>query len=205
MSTWDDRFAGAGFAYGTSPNRWLAAQAGRLHPAGRVLSLGEGEGRNAVWLARQGHRVEAVDGSAVGLAKAGALARDQGVALRTTVADLADYQPEAAVYDAVVLVFLHLPPALRGAVHARAEAALAPGGLMVLEAFTPRQLAFQSGGPRDAAMLYDEALVRADFPGLAWEVLQEAEVDLDEGPLHQGRAAVVHGLGRRQGGVAEWP
>lgn len=199
MSTWDDRFAGDGFAYGTEPSRWLAAQADRFRPGSRILSLGEGEGRNAVWLAGRGHRVEAVDGSAVGLAKAERLARAQGVAITTTVADLADYRPDAGAYDAVLLIFLHLPPALRAAVHARAGSALAPGGLLVLEAFTPRQLAFKSGGPRDGAMLYDEALARADFPGLAWDTLREEEIELDEGPLHQGRGAVVRGVGRRAG------
>jgi SAM-dependent methyltransferase len=196
MSVWDERFASEGYLYGTEPNAWLAAQAGRLGPGRRVLSLGEGEGRNAVWLAQQGHRVEAVDGSAVGLAKARRLAAERGVALATTTADLAGYWPEVAGYDAVVLVFLHLPALLRAEVHARAEAALAPGGLVIIEAFTPRQLAFASGGPRQPELLYDEATLRSDFPRLAWEALREEEVELDEGPLHRGRAAVVRGLGR---------
>jgi SAM-dependent methyltransferase len=200
-STWDERFAGEGYVYGTAPNRWLEAQAARLRPGSRVLSLGEGEGRNAAWLASRGHRVEAVDGSSVGLAKAERLARDRGVAIRTTVADLADYVPEPGAYDLVVLIFLHLPPALRALVHARAEAALAPGGLLVLEAFTPRQLAYSSGGPKQADALYQAEALRLDLPGIAWEVLREEEIELDEGPLHRGRAAVVRGLGRRATGL----
>jgi len=194
---WDDRFAAAEYVYGTAPNRWLEAQAARLAPGARVLSLGEGEGRNAVWLAGQGHRVEAVDGSAVGLEKAVRLAAARGIPLQTKVADLADFEPERGAYQAVVLVYLHLPPALRAQVHARAQAALATGGLLVLEAFTPRQLAFSSGGPRQEALLYEPAVVRADLPGIAWEVLREEEIELDEGALHRGRAAVVRGLGRR--------
>jgi len=197
MNVWDERFAGEGFVYGTQPNAWLVSVTGRLKPGSRILSLGEGEGRNAVWLAQQGHRVEAVDGSAVGLAKARRLAAERGVTLATTVADLAGFRPEAGAYDAVVLVFLHLPPPLRVEVHARAEGALVGGGHLVIQAFTPRQLAFASGGPRQAELLYDVALLRSDFPRIAWEELREEEVELDEGPLHRGRAAAVHGLGRR--------
>ena len=97
----------------------------------------------------------------------------------------------------MVLVFLHLPPALRAVVHSRAAAALAPGGVVILEAFTPGQLALTSGGPKQADMLYDPATIRADFPDVEWEVLEEVQADLDEGPLHQGRAALLRGLGRK--------
>lgn len=198
MSVWDERFAGEGYVYGTRPNAWLVSVAGRLRAGSRILSLGEGEGRNAVWLAQQGHRVEAVDGSAVGLAKAQRLAAERGVALATTVADLAAYRPEPKSWDAVILIFLHLPPPLRAAVHAGAEAALVPGGRLVVEAFTPRQLALSSGGPRQAELLYEVATLRADFPLITWEELREEEIELDEGPLHRGRAAVLRGLGHRE-------
>jgi len=195
-SVWDERFTGDGYVYGTAPNAWLEAKASLLVRGSRILSLGEGEGRNAVWLAAQGHRVTAMDGSSVGLEKARRLAATRGVELMTVVADLADYQPEAGAYDALVLIFVHLPPPLRAEVHARAQAALRPGGLLILEAFTPRQLAFSSGGPKDAALLYERDVIRRDFPWLAWDPLREEEIDLDEGPLHQGRAAVLRGLGR---------
>jgi len=195
MNPWDERFAGEGYAYGTEPSRWLVENAGRIPRGMPVLALGEGEGRNGVFLAGLGLDVEAVDGSPVGLAKARRLASSRGVPLRTTVADLADFVPAPGRYGAVVLVFLHLPPPLRATVHARAATALAPGGLIVLEAFTPRQLAFSSGGPRQEDMLYDPAAIRGDFPGVEWDVLEEAEVDLDEGPLHRGRAALIRGVG----------
>lgn len=195
---WDERYGAEGFAYGTAPNRWLEAQAGLLAPGGRVLSLGEGEGRNAVFLAGRGLLVDAVDASAVGLAKAERLARERGVAIRTRVADLAGFRPEPGAYDALVLVFVHLPPAIRPAVHAAAAAALRPGGLVVLEAFTPRQLGRPSGGPRQAELLYEPEALRPEFPGVEWLSLAEAEVELDEGPFHRGPAAVVRGLGRRR-------
>jgi SAM-dependent methyltransferase len=194
---WDERYAQEGYAYGTEPNRWLRAQAGGIRAGGRVLCLAEGEGRNAVWLAGQGLRVDAVDGSAVGLEKARRLAAQRGVSISTAVADLAGYQPAPGAYDGVVLVFAHLPPSIRPAVHARAVAALVPGGLLIVEAFTPAQLARSSGGPKQPDLLYDEALLRRDLEGLRWEVLREEEVELDEGQLHRGPAAVVHGVGRR--------
>jgi 2-polyprenyl-3-methyl-5-hydroxy-6-metoxy-1,4-benzoquinol methylase len=194
---WDERYSAEAFVFGTEPNRWLASQAPRIAPGGRVLCLGEGEGRNAVWLAGQGFRVEAVDGSAVGLEKARRLAAERGVAIGTTVMDLADFRPGPDPFDAVVLVFLHLPPGLREAVHRAAEASLRPAGVMIVEGFTPEQLPLTSGGPKQPDMLYTAALLRGDFAGISWDVLEESRVELDEGPGHQGPAAVVRGLGLR--------
>jgi SAM-dependent methyltransferase len=197
VNGWDERYAKEEYVYGTEPNRWLVANAGRIKPGGRVLCLGEGEGRNAVWLAGQGFSVEAVDGSAVGLEKARRLAAKQGVHLCTTVADLGAFEPTPGHYDAALLIFLHLPPPVRLLVHARTVAALAPGGVLIIEAFALRQLSNSSGGPKQLDMLCDENTLRRDFSGLEWAVLREEEVELDEGPLHRGRAAVVRGVGRR--------
>ncbi len=197
MIKWDERFTGESFVFGTEPNRWLESQASRIAPGGRVLCLGEGEGRNAVWLAVQGFRVEAVDGSAVGREKARRLAAARGVSIGTTVMDLAAFRPAPEPFDAVVLVYLHLPPGLRGAVHRGAEASLRPGGWVIVEGFTPAQLAFTSGGPKQPDMLFTADLLRGDFPGVSWDVLEESRVELDEGPGHQGAAAVVRGAGRR--------
>jgi 2-polyprenyl-3-methyl-5-hydroxy-6-metoxy-1,4-benzoquinol methylase len=196
MNQWDERFSSADFVYGTAPNQWLAANASRIASGGRILSLGEGEGRNAVWLAEQGFLVDAVDASPVGLEKARRLAASRKVFVSTTLADLATYSPEPGKYDAVVLVFIHLPPAIRGRVHALAQAALKPGGVVIIEAFTPRQLTRSSGGPKKLDMLFEAAMLRADFPAIAWESLEELDTDLAEGSLHRGSAAVVRGLGR---------
>jgi SAM-dependent methyltransferase len=193
---WDERFGGDGFAYGTAPNRWLEAQVAAISAGGRVLCLGEGEGRNAVWLAQRGFSVVAVDASPVGLEKARRLAAERGVRIETQVADLASYRPDPGAYDGLVLVFVHLPPAIRSSAHAAATAALVPGGAVIVEAFTPRQLGRPSGGPREASLLYDASLLRADFPQVEWKILEEAEVELDEGPFHRGPSAVVRGVGR---------
>jgi SAM-dependent methyltransferase len=194
---WDRRYAESAYAYGTEPNDFLAEVAGRI-PPGPVLCLAEGEGRNAVWLAGRGHAVTAVDASAAGLAKAAALARARGVALETVVADLAAFPIRPGAWSAVVAIFAHLPPPLRRSVHRAAAGGLAPGGVFVLEAFTPRQLAFGTGGPKKAEMLYTPDDLREDLARLELEIIREAERDVVEGLYHTGRAAVVQVLGRRR-------
>jgi SAM-dependent methyltransferase len=198
MNFWDQRFAEPGFKYGTAPNAFLLTQAHRLPAAARVLVPGDGEGRNGVWLAEQGHAVQSVDGSGIGLAKARTLAAERGATIATLHADLADWQPAPASADAVVLVFVHLPSALRRDVHRRLAAALVPGGWLVLEGFHPRQLGRMSGGPKDIDMLMPLAALREDFAGLLDEVLgEETETPLDEGPGHKGDAVVTRYVGRR--------
>lgn len=197
MNFWDQQFSGAGFKYGTHPNAFLLSQASRLSSAARILVPGDGEGRNSVWLASQGHQVLAMDGSAVGLAKAQALAAEQGVRIATQLADLADWQPPAGAFDALVLTYVHLPPAIRASAHQRLADALRPGGLLILEAFHPKQLERSSGGPKQLDMLYALADLEADFAGrLQWLLREEVETVLDEGPGHQGPAWVTRLVGR---------
>jgi 2-polyprenyl-3-methyl-5-hydroxy-6-metoxy-1,4-benzoquinol methylase len=134
---WDERYAAPGFAYGTAANDFLV-DIERFFPRGaRVLSLAEGEGRNAVWLAQQGHRVTGVDQSKVGFDKARALAAERGVVIDTVVADLSTFAIDEGVFDVIVSIWAHLPPPARVALHARVVAGLKPGGLFVLEAYTP--------------------------------------------------------------------
>ena len=200
MNFWDQRFAEPGYKYGTEPNAFLREQATRLPAAADVLVPGDGEGRNGVWLARQGHRVTAVDSSAVGLDKARALAAREGVALATTLADLADWTPATAAFDAVVLVYTHLPSAIRAGAHRRLAQGLKPGGWLLLEAFHPAQLAHASGGPKDPDMLYTPELLSADFAGLLSPVLAwHGETTLSEGRGHQGLAHVTRWVGQRAG------
>jgi len=197
VNFWDESYSVAGYKYGVAPNEFLVRQAARFPAGAEVLVPGDGEGRNGVWLARQGHRVTSVDGSAVGLAKARALAEQAGVTVATHLTDLADWQPAPGSADAVALTFVHLPPALRTVVHRRLAEALKPGGWLVLEAFHPRQLGFASGGPKAVELLYSLADLRADFPETLREVeAMEGEVSLDEGPGHQGAAYVTRWVGR---------
>ncbi len=199
-NSWDERYAGDEYVFGVEPNDFLREQAARI-PPGRVLCLGEGEGRNAAYLAGLGHDVVAVDQSKVGLDKARALAASRGLAARlvTVVADLDTWEPEPGAFAGVVSIFVHLPPPLRGKVHARIRRALAPGGVLILQAYTPAQLAFKTGGPSDPAMLYTLGPTRADFAGFAFEVAEELERDVSEGRRHSGRAAVMQVVARAPG------
>lgn len=194
---WDRRYAAPDFVFGTEPNDFLREQAGNLPARGRVLCLGEGEGRNAVFLARRGHEVVAVDQSVVGLAKASALASQHGVRLATEVADLNDYAIAPEAWDAIVLIFLHLPPELRRTVHRRASAGLKPGGVLVLESYAPAQLGRGTGGPQNAELLAGVAELLPSFAGLECLVARELERDVVEGSGHTGAAAVVQILARR--------
>lgn len=193
---WDAKFSEHALAYGDHPNDFLVEVTPRL-PPGRALSLGEGEGRNALHLCRHGYAVTAVDASSVGLAKARARAGSEGLTLTTTHADLNDFAIEPGAWDVIVSIFCHLPPALRREVHRAALAGLKPGGVIVLEAYTPAQLAHGTGGPRDPAMLYTLDLLREDFEGAAFEVGVEREREVVEGELHRGLSAVVQVLARR--------
>jgi hypothetical protein len=194
---WERRYAEPGYAYGTEPNAFLAEVADRI-PPGPVLCLAEGEGRNAVWLAGRGHAVTAVDASPAGLAKADALARARGVRIETVHADLAAFAIAPGAWAGIVAIFAHLPPPLRRAVHRTAAAGLAPDGAFVLEAFTPQQLAFGTGGPQKPELLYSLDLLREDLAGMNLEIARETERDVVEGQYHTGRAAVVQVLARRR-------
>lgn len=194
---WDRRYAAEAYAFGTEPNEFLVEVA-PLIPSGRVLCLAEGEGRNAVWLAGRGHEVTAVDASTVGIAKARALARARGVTIATVAADLSDYRIEPGSWAGIVAIFAHLPPALRRAVHRRAAAGLAPGGVFVLEAFTPAQMAYGTGGPSQTELLYRLADLRDDLAGLEIVIGRELEREILEGVYHTGLSAVVQVLGRQR-------
>ena len=200
MSTrefWDQRYADAAYAYGTQPNAGLVALEPRLPRGARILVPGDGEGRNSVWLAARGHQVTALDQSAVGLAKAARLAAAQGVRLHTELADLADFVPEPASVDALVLIYVHLPPEWRQAAHRRLQTALKPGGMLILEGYARAHAGLPGGGPRDPAWLYEADMLRQDFD--ACELAIEAlDTVLDEGPCHQGAARVLRVHGRRR-------
>jgi len=190
MNMWDERYSTPGYAFGTEPNEFLAQTCQHI-PRGRVLSLGEGEGRNAVHLAKQGHAVTAVDQSAIGLEKVRRLAAENGVTIDTIPTDLADFQIEPNSWDGIVSIFCHLPLALRARIHGQIVAGLRPGGAYLLEAYTPRQLEFGTGGPRDLELLVTLEDLRAELDGLHLEYAVEIERDVTEGRYHTGRAAVA--------------
>ena len=193
---WNNRYAVAGHVYGEAPNAFVAEVAPQI-PAGPVLCLAEGEGRNAVHLAMLGHRVTAVDQSEIGLAKARRLAGTRGVEIETVLADLANYSIATGAWAGIVATFAHLPPALRRRVHRDVMAGLQPGGVFVLEAYTSAQLAFGTGGPKSPERLMTLDGLREELSGLEFLIARELERDVIEGDGHTGRGAVVQILARR--------
>ncbi len=194
---WNARYAEPGFVYGIEPNAFLVSQKNYLKPGMKVLAVGDGEGRNGVWLAQQGLEVLSVDGSQVGLRKARELARERGVAIRTELAELTTWNWPANEFDLVAAIFIHFPPETRARMHAGMYGALKPGGLLVMEAFTPEQLRYKTGGPPVVEMLYTADMLRNDFKSGEILRLEEVLTELQEGPGHRGRAAVVRLILRR--------
>jgi len=195
---WDARYGEPGFAFGTEPNDFLTYVVdwlvGWLPTGGRVLCLAEGEGRNAVFLAGRGFVVTAVDASAVGLEKAQTLAAERGVQVQAVVADLADFDIGHEEWDAVVSIFCHLPPALRADVYGRVVDGLRPGGVFVLESYTPAQVGRGTGGPSDPELMPTADALCRDLAGMDFRVLREVERDVREGRLHNGLSSVVQVL-----------
>ena len=195
---WDERYAGEGYAYGAAPNAFLAAQEAWLKRGMRALVPGDGEGRNGVWLAEQGLIVDTLDFSAAGVAKSRALAAARGVEVNALQADALNWTWPLEKYDLVALIYLHLVAEDRRRLHAKAFAALKPGGLIVLEAFRREQIERQKqgvrGGPRDVELLYARSDLVSDFASARVFEIAEAEVDLDEGALHVGRSAILRAI-----------
>jgi hypothetical protein len=195
---WDERFAQAELVYGEQPNAYLRAQTQRFAPGCKILVPGDGYGRNGIWLASQGFCVSTVDLSPVGVARARKSAQAAGLALSIEQVDLATWTWPVGEFDAVATIFLHLPPGLRPLIHAKMLGALKKEGLLLIEAFTPAQLLHSSGGPKQVELLYTAEILRKDFAAAEALELHEIEIDLDEGRMHRGPAAVVHGVFRKQ-------
>ncbi|HXH72156.1 MAG TPA: class I SAM-dependent methyltransferase [Mariprofundaceae bacterium] len=193
---WDERYSGEEYAYGTAPNDFLREVMPRL-PKGTALCLGDGEGRNGVWLAEHGFKVTSLDASAVGLTKAARLAGNRNVSITTLHRNLQDYAIEAGHWDVIVSVFCHLPPELRRQVHAQVVTGLKTGGMFVLEAYTPKQLDLGTGGPQSAELMMNLADLTRELAGLELLHARELQRDISEGRFHCGPSAVVQLLARR--------
>ncbi len=195
---WDRRYSEEGFAYGTDPNDFLVSVVEFLPPNATVLSLGEGEGRNGVYLAGRGHYVVAVDSSSVGLAKAASLARHRAVVLRTEKADLASYTIPPLSYDAIISIFCHLLPETQTRLYSQVYQGLRPGGVFILEGYSKRQLEFNTGGPTQAEYLMDHDSIKQALAPLKLRHSIETERVIHEGRHHNGRGAVIQIIGVKE-------
>lgn len=197
--TWNRRFDGADYLFGTEPNTWLAQHAGVWQRGQRVLCVADGEGRNSVWLALQGLRVEAFDIAHAGVSKARALARKAGVEVAYAVCDCDGYAWPDAAFDGVAAIFVQFAdPAMRARLFAHIVRSLRPGGTLVLQGYTPRQLDYKTGGPPILSHLYTEALLRQAFDSLDILELRDYEAELAEGSGHRGRSALIGLVARRR-------
>ena len=193
---WNERYGAEEAAYGKEPNAFLAEQLALLKPSSVLLPC-DGEGRNALHAARTGWDVHSFDYSKEGVEKAQRWAREANVALNACVADAFAFEPERT-FDVVGLVFAHMPADKRRAFHHRAVSWLRPGGTLILEGFNPDQLQFTSGGPKDSSMLFTEAMLQEDFAELDIVQCELARTELNEGPFHQGPAAVARLVAKRR-------
>jgi len=198
VNVWDERYAGEDYFFGTEPNAFLVSQRHLLKPGMSCLAVADGEGRNGVWLAQQGLQVLSVEASAVALEKAKKLAQQRGVSIDFEQADLAHWQWGANRFDVVVAIFIQFaPPALREQMFADIKRCLKPGGLLLLQGYTPRQLEYKTGGPSAVENLYTEALLRKEFGDM--EILQLSEHDehVSEGTGHSGMSALIDLVARK--------
>jgi len=198
LERWNQRFGAAEYIFGTAPNAFLAYHASLLAPGQRALCVADGEGRNSVWLAEQGLEVSAFDLSPVGVEKARRLARSRGVEVRYEVASVYDWRWPEAAYDVVAAIFVQFAdPAMRAFLFGRMIAALKPGGLVLVEGYTPAQLKHATGGPKQVDQLYTEELLRREFGSLEILELKAYEAELDEGSRHRGMSAVIDLVARK--------
>ncbi len=196
---WDERYGEAGFAYGKRPNDFLASL--EIKPEGnqRVLCLAEGEGRNAVYLAKLGFEVLAVDQSMVGLQKALMLAQENNVKVEVRQADLSSFKIQPDSFDGIVSIYGHFDATTRKHIHREALQALKPGGFLVMEAYSKEQVKYSTGGPTDEQMLYELTDLDADFAGeINFIIKRKTERNIVEGKYHNGTGSVIQIFGRKQ-------
>ena len=190
---WNERFDKQEFIFGKEPNEYLVEQASHyLKPNYSVLCIADGEGRNGVWLAKQGMRVTGFDVSDIALAKAKQLAADNEVHIQYSLCDIDGFDWQANAYDVVVGIFIQFAdPEMRARIFQQVHQTLKSGGLFILQGYTPKQLEYRTGGPSLIEHLYTEEMIRElsrDFEVLD---LQCYEKELSEGARHTGMSALL--------------
>ena len=195
---WQSRFAAADYVFGEAPNAFLARQQAILPKAGKALAVADGEGRNGVWLAERGLDVVSLDFSPNAQDKARALAVKRGVAITTELGDVLSYAWPTARYDVIAVIFIQfMGPADRARVFTGIRQALKPGGLLLLEGYTPKQIQYGTGGPKEAENMYTRALLEQEFGGFGDCRIEDYEVEMHEGSGHGGMSAVIDLVARK--------
>jgi 2-polyprenyl-3-methyl-5-hydroxy-6-metoxy-1,4-benzoquinol methylase len=190
---WNQRFNKEEFIFGKEPNEYLALQArNHLKPKDKVLCIADGEGRNGVWLAKQGMQVYGFDASDIALGKAKQFAKDNQVQVAYSFSDTDSFDWQENEYDAVIGIFIQFAdPAMRERIFQKTHKVLKPGGIFILQGYTPKQLEYKTGGPSLIEHLYTEAMIR-DL-AKAFQILDLCcyEQELNEGARHAGMSALL--------------
>src|SRR5215467_3419700 len=195
---WETRYATPDYAFGKEPNYFLVSCKPLLPPSGRALAVADGEGRNGVWLAEQGLDVVSIDFSPSAQRKAQALAKERGVAVAFLLADVHAFDYPEAAFDVVVEIFTQFSsPAERASKWAGMRKALKPGGLLIIQGYTPKQLQYGTGGPKQIENLYTRAMLEEAFRGFHDLTIVEEELELHEGTSHGGMSAVINLTARK--------
>jgi cyclopropane fatty-acyl-phospholipid synthase-like methyltransferase len=196
---WDGHFATPDYIFGTEPNVFLASQQALLKPGQRALAVADGEGRNGVWLAEQGLQVVSVDFSAPAVEKARRLAAERGVTVESHVADVMAWDWPVGSFDVVAAIFIQfVSPGQRPTLFQHLKDALKPGGILMLEGYTPKQLEYRTGGPSAEENMYTEALLRESFADMEILHLREYEAFIAEGTKHYGQSALIDMVARKK-------
>jgi SAM-dependent methyltransferase len=195
---WEDRYRVSDYIFGKKPNYFLMSCKPLLPRSGKALAVADGEGRNAVWLAEQGLDVLSIDFSPSAQRKGEALARERGVTIAFIRADVHTWDYPEAAFDVVVEIFTQFSsPAERAGKWQGMRRALKPGGLLVIQGYTPRQLQYGTGGPKQVENLYTRAMLEDAFRGFRDVRIAEEELEMDEGTAHRGMSAVINFTARK--------
>ena len=194
---WDERYSSNEYVYGKEPNQFLKEQLRNIIPTGKLLLPGEGEGRNAVYAAKFGWKVDAFDQSSVAKIKALKLAEENNVTIKYSTVDLAKFTPQENFYNCAAIIFVHIAPDFRSEFHKIIIDSLKPGGKIILELFSKNQFGKSSGGPQDLEMLYSFDEIKNDFKEMRTILLKEESIFLVEGEKHKGEASVIRFVGEK--------
>jgi 2-polyprenyl-3-methyl-5-hydroxy-6-metoxy-1,4-benzoquinol methylase len=190
---WNERFNKEEFIFGKEPNEYLVDQTGKyLKPGNKVLCIADGEGRNGVWLAKQGMQVVGFDASDIALAKAKQFAKEHQVQVEYSFSDTDSFAWHANTYDAVIGIFIQFAdPVMRERIFQKTYETLKPGGIFILQGYTPKQLEYKTGGPSLIEHLYTEEMIRDLSKLFDIRELSIYEKELSEGARHTGMSALL--------------
>jgi len=194
---WDERYSSKEYVYGKKPNHFFKEQINKISVPGKILLTGEGEGRNAIYAAKLGWKIDAFDQSSVAKLKALKLARENNVEINYSNVDLAKFTPQKNYYDCAAIIFVHLAQDFRFDFHTKVINSIKPNGKIFLELFSKNQFGKSSGGPQDLTMLSSLEEIKNDFKQLKIVLLKEENIFLDEGKKHNSDASVIRYVGKK--------